>query len=234
MQLSGADTGALSTRPAITVAGQPLPWVRDFVYLGVPFHESEDLDTLMAEERLLKARRAQAALRHRCARLGITNPAMQANFFDIIVRSTMSYGVELWGPGYLATTAAKQGTDGAEVLHREFLRRLLGVRKNAHNLITYSEFGRLPLRCFFSRMAYQFYKRVVGVAALGHKGILTAAVNDNLKLAATQSAAGVVVQQQAWAGKAAAFLDGLGIEVDLEGAPAAPEVAPLTIEATLQ
>ena len=36
---------------------------------------------------------------------------MKSKLFDVIVRSTMGYGVEMWGPGYLMSTAALAGRD---------------------------------------------------------------------------------------------------------------------------
>ena len=60
LQLSGA--GADTTqRPDVMVNGTVLPWVDCFTYLGVPFYETKEMDSLMAEERIMKGRRAQAA-----------------------------------------------------------------------------------------------------------------------------------------------------------------------------
>jgi hypothetical protein len=110
MQLSGKTLGDLledlSARPAITIQGAPLPWVKEFTFLGVMFYETKNMDLEMMQHRYAKARHAQAALRHRCATLGISNAGIQATLFDTIVRSTMGYGVEFYGPAYLATAAA--------------------------------------------------------------------------------------------------------------------------------
>ena len=46
-----------------------------------------------------------AALRYRCAQLGITQPALMAKLFDTTVVSTLGYGIELLGPGYLLRDA---------------------------------------------------------------------------------------------------------------------------------
>jgi hypothetical protein len=130
MQLSGETLGEdLSARPATMIQGAPLPWVKEFTYPAVMFHETKNMDLEMMQHRYTKARRAQAALRHRCATLGISNAGIQATLFDIIVRSSMGYGVEFWGPAYLATAAAQSGKDPGEVLHKGYLKRLLGVRK---------------------------------------------------------------------------------------------------------
>jgi hypothetical protein len=229
MQLSGANS-SISQRPSLVVNDTPLPWVSEFTYLGVPFHESEDLDEKMAAERLLKGRRAQAALRYRCSQLGITVPAMKSYLFDIIVKSTLGYGIELWGPGYLLKPDAVSGTDAAEKLHREFLRKILGVHSRVRNLVVYSEFGRYPLRCSWQRTVYAFWRRVMRLATGGSRVMLAAAVKDNMQLAAAQRVAGTPVERQSWAGKMVALLEKYGVTTDLTAGPSVPTTFESEIE----
>jgi hypothetical protein len=60
MMLSGGGTDDnLSSRPTFTINGQPLTWVTEFTYLGVTFHETKNMDTIMADARLVKGRTAQ-------------------------------------------------------------------------------------------------------------------------------------------------------------------------------
>ena len=176
----------------------------------------------MAEERIMKGRRAQAALRHRCSQLGISVPAMKSKLFDVIVRSTMGYGGEMWGPGYLMSTAVLAGKDKAEVLHRGFLKKILGVRTTSHDAITYSEFGRYPLRCSWQRSIYSYWKRITELSVVGGRAVVTAAVKDNMELAAAQVATGRPILQQAWAGKVAALLARVGVDIDLAEGPSPP------------
>ena len=136
------------------------------------------MDILMAEARLCEGRRSMAALRYRCALLGITQPALIAKLFDTTVVSTLGYGNELWGPGDLLTDAVVAEKDGAEVLHREFLLRLLGVRHTTPNLVTYAEFGRFPLRYSWLKQVYSFWQRVSGLATTGSREILGVALKD--------------------------------------------------------
>ena len=224
MQLSGPSLGDnLASRPSLRLQGQPLPWVTSFVYLGITFNETADMDISMFEQRLLKARRAQAVLVGRCAALGITNPALQLSLWDTVVRSTMGYGVEIWGPGLLLKNDALEGKDASEVMHRRFLRRLLNVRASTNNLILYAECGRYPLRYFFWRMIYQFWRRVTALAIHGERVLLTAAVKDNMELATTQLAAGMTTSSchLAWAGKIQQlFSSCAGIDFQLAQGPA--------------
>ncbi|KAL4521613.1 hypothetical protein Ndes2437B_g07817 [Nannochloris sp. 'desiccata'] len=232
MRLSGGSPeDDLSTRPTFTINGQPLKWVREFIYLGVTFHETTNMDLLMAETRLLKGRTAQALTRYQCSRLGLTNPGVQVSLLNALVRSTMEYGIEVWGPDYLNKAAALTGNDPAEVLHRHFLRRLLGVRPNTPNLIIYSEFGRYPLRYHWNKRIYAYYQRLTKLTAEGHRFILAAALRDNMQLATTQQAAGIGYSQQAWVGKVSECLGKFGITINLSATAAAiPTIHPSEVE----
>ncbi|KAG7674780.1 hypothetical protein KSW81_006200 [Nannochloris sp. 'desiccata'] len=232
MRLSGGlPEDDLSTRPTFTINGQPLKWVREFIYLGVTFHETTNMDLLMAETRLLKGRTAQALTRYQCSRLGLTNPGVQVSLLNALVRSTLEYGIEVWGPDYLNKAAALTGNDPAEVLHRHFLRRLLGVRPNTPNLIIYSEFGRYPLKYHWNKRIYAYYQRLTKLTAEGHRFILAAALRDNMQLATTQQAAGIGYSQQAWVGKVSECLGKFGITINLSATAAAiPTIHPSEVE----
>ena len=56
---------------------------------GSTVSRNKEMDSLIAEERIMKGRRAQAVLRHRCSQLGIGVPAMESKLFDVTVRSTV-------------------------------------------------------------------------------------------------------------------------------------------------
>ncbi|KAL4513364.1 hypothetical protein Ndes2437B_g00576 [Nannochloris sp. 'desiccata'] len=232
MRLSGGlPEDDLSTRPTFTINGQPRKWVREFIYLGVTFHETTNMDLLMAETRLLKGRTAQALTRYQCSRLGLTNPGVQVSLLNALVRSTLEYGIEVWGPDYLNKAAALTGNDPAEVLHRHFLRRLLGVRPNTPNLIIYSEFGRYPLKYHWNKKIYAYYQRLTKSTAEGHRFILAAALRDNMQLATTQQAAGIGYSQQAWVGKVSECLGKFGITINLSATAAAiPTIHPSEVE----
>ena len=107
----------------------------------------------------------------KCSRLGVTKPGTQVQLLNILVRSTMEYGIEMWGPGYLSTQAAQHGNDAAEVFHRHFLRRLLGVRANTPNMVVYAELGKYPLRYHWRKRIYAYYRRLALLAAQGHRYI---------------------------------------------------------------
>ena len=64
--------------------------------------------------------------------------------------------------------------------------------------------------------------------------MVTAAVKDNMELAAAQVATGRPILQQAWAGKVAALLARVGVEIDLAEGPSPPSQFSSEIEGTGQ
>ena len=229
MQLCGAEpTDNLAARPKLNVSGEELPWVRDFRYLGVVVHETEDWDVCAPAQRLQVARKALAMLRHKLAVLGGAPLARKAQLFLTHVRSVLTYRAELWGPGYLLQSATQAGNDKMEVMYREFLRRELGVGKKTHNLITYAEFGAFPIRYFIRRLAVSHWERLTRLVEGGNRPTLSAAVRDNMALAAELD--GVPGAQVPWAGKMREIYAGLGRELDLDSPPAPQGMSPEWVE----
>ena len=60
--------------------------------------------------------------------LGIRDPALQCKLFDTLVLLILSYGCEVWAVN-------SKLDEAAELSHRDFLKRLLGVRKSAMSQI---------------------------------------------------------------------------------------------------
>ena len=135
---------------------------------------------------------------------------------------------------HLFNPAAQHGNDAAEVFHRHFLRRLLGVRANTPNMVVYAELGKYPLRYHWRKRIYAYYRRLALLAAQGHRYILAAALRANMELAVAQQAAGVETPKQAWMGKVATYLATCGISIDLEATAAAavPTLPPWVVEET--
>ncbi len=78
------------------------------------------------------------SLNRRCALLPISDPELRCKLFDSLVLPILSYASEVWG------VAEKIG-DAAELLHRQFLKHILGVRDSTANVIILAEVGRFPL-----------------------------------------------------------------------------------------
>jgi exonuclease III len=233
MQLSGAGAqDDLEARPKLQVGGEDLPWVREFKYLGVLVHETEDWDKRALAQRLKAARMALAALRHKLAVLGGAPPARKAQLYQTNVETVLTYGIGLWGPGYLLDSKTQAGDDEAEVMYRKFLRRELGVGKTTHNLITYAEFGAYPLRVLNRRLVVSHWDRLARLVAGGNRPTLTAAVLDNMQLAAELD--GTLGAPMPWAGKMRAVLQDLGLDLDLNAPPAPCGMKPEWVQAVGQ
>jgi len=82
-------------------------------------------------------KKAVFALRHRCAKLRIFDPALQCQLFDALVKPMFSYGCEVW--------SYHMAREQLEMVHRAFLKLLLGVSTTTSSYVVLAEFGRFPL-----------------------------------------------------------------------------------------
>ena len=96
------------------------------------------------------------AMRRRCALLGIRDPAMQCKLFDTLALPILSYACEVWAVN-------PNVGEAAEVLHRSFLKHLLGVRTCTANEIVLAEFVRFPLQVHFWQQILRYHHRVVAL-----------------------------------------------------------------------
>jgi len=107
----------------------------------------------MAIQRLaMSGKKAIFALRRRCAELRIFNPTLQCQLFDALVKPVLSYGCEVW--------ADHMAREQLEVVHRAFLKSLLGVSTMTSSYVVRAEFGRFPLEIFWWQQTMRFLSRV--------------------------------------------------------------------------
>ena len=117
------------------------------------------------------------AMRRRCALLGIRDPAMQCKLFDTLVLPILSYACEVWAVN-------PNVGEAAEVLHRSFLKHLLGVRTCTAIEIVLAEFGRFPLQVHFWQQILRYHHRVV---ALDNSRLVKLAIVDCCTLSVSES-----------------------------------------------
>ena len=79
---------------------------------------------------------------------------MQCKVFDTLVLPILSYACEVWAVN-------RNVGEAAEVLHRSFLKHLLGVRICTANEIALAEFGRFPLQVHFWQQILRYHHRSV-------------------------------------------------------------------------
>jgi hypothetical protein len=100
----------------------------------------------------MSGKKAIFALRRRCAELRIFDPALQCQLFDTLVKPVLSYGCEVWS-NHLAC-------EQLEVVHRAFLKSLLGVSNTTSSYVVLAEFGKFPLEIFWWQQTMRFLSRV--------------------------------------------------------------------------
>jgi exonuclease III len=122
-----------------------------FKYLGIELHATKGMQ-LAVEKLAMSGKKAVFALRRRCAELHICDPAMQCQLFDALVKPVLSYACEVWSDH----TACQQ----LEVIHRAFLKSLLGVRTTTSSYVVLAEFGRFPLESFWWQQTMRFFTRI--------------------------------------------------------------------------
>ena len=102
--------------------GTLLKMRESYKYLGFIFRATRNMP-VGTSSLVAAARKAMFAMRQRCAEVGIRDPALQCKLFDTLVLPILSYGVEVWG------VKSSLG-EAAEVLHRSYLKSLLGTRNH--------------------------------------------------------------------------------------------------------
>lgn len=190
----------------------PLPLVFDgarievvdsFRYLGIELHCTKPFASA-AEPRTESAERAQLAMYSRCKELGIQDPALKLQLWDALVKPTLLYGVEFWGAGNVG-----KGVLAADLVHRAFLRRLLGVRTGTPNMSVLAEVGRYPLVVFAAKMLCNSWNRLVEMdngRLVKQAFLLSAALGPLTRSSSTH---------KSWAGQVALFFTALGLPCDL-------------------
>jgi hypothetical protein len=190
----------------------PLPLVFDgarievvdsFRYLGIELHCTKPFASA-AEPRTESAERAQLAMYSRCKQLGIQDPALKLQLWDALVKPTLLYGVEFWGAGDVG-----KGVLAADLVHRAFLRRLLGVRTGTPNMAVLAEVGRYPLVVFAAKMLCNSWNRLVEMdngRLVKQAFLLSAALGPLTRSSSTH---------KSWAGQVASFFTALGLPCDL-------------------
>ncbi len=112
--------------------------VESYKYLGFEFHATKSLAHGVSQL-VSSAKKAMHSMNRRCALLAISDPGLRCKLFDSLL-PILSYASEVWA------VDDKLG-DAAELLHRQFLKNLLGVSDSTANVIVLAELGRFPL-CF--------------------------------------------------------------------------------------
>ena len=97
------------------------------------------------------------SMNRRCALLPISDPELRCKLFDSLVLPILSYASEVWG-------ADEKIGDAAEVLHRQFLKHILGARDSTANVVVLAELGRYPLCFHWWQQILRYHNRINNVS----------------------------------------------------------------------
>ena len=198
----GAGRRPAPPPPVLTYMSAPIEVLDSFRYLGVEVSSMHQFAAAGAD-RASAAQRALLALQNRCHDLRLHDPALLLHLFDALVRPVMLYGVETWGPGALCGN----GMDACEVVHRKFLRGLLGVRAGTPNAAVLGELGRFPVAHTAAMLIARFWNRMV---AMPDHRLTKQAFLENVAMASH----GGAIRSACWAAQVASFLDFMSPIVD--------------------
>ena len=127
--------GTLPRNLTFLYNGNQLEIVRNFKYLGIIFTAggsfSETQNTLLGQ-----AQKAIFKLNKYLYRFTFISPKHKMELFDKLVTPILNYGSEVWG--------FIQGKS-IEMVHLQFCKQLLGVKKTTQNDFVYGELGRTTL-----------------------------------------------------------------------------------------
>ena len=102
------------------------------------------------------AKKALLAMSRQCSLLGIRDAALQCKLFYTLVLPVLSYSCKGWG------VDTKFGA-AAEALHRDLLRRLLGVRKFSANHMVLAELDCFPPQIHFWQQSLRYHHRTIAL-----------------------------------------------------------------------
>jgi hypothetical protein len=188
----------------LVYAGANIEVVESFRYLGLDLHCTKALDTA-GSARSEAAGRSEWALSGRCSELGIEEPALKLHLWDALVKQSMLYGVEVWGDKELNAKVDIAG----EMVHKAFVRRLLGVPSGTPNMAVLAEVGRYPLSVAAATVMLKYWNRLV---EMDDGRLVKQAFLQSAALARALAPNSLI---KPWAGQVASFLASLNLPHDL-------------------
>ena len=133
----------------ILADGKALERVDTFCYLGIVFRFNNTFQAAM-KYNIDKAKKALFKMETLLGKVDL-EVETKLHLFDTMILPILIYGCEVWG---------FEKTEQIEVFHRNFLRRVLRLRKSAPNGMIYGELGRQEIKfTIWQRMA-NFWKKV--------------------------------------------------------------------------
>ena len=198
-----AASNSVCSNPALVYDGMPIEVVESFKYLGVDLHCTKPFADA-GLPRKESGERAMLAMLSRCRELGIEDPLLQVRLFDALVQPVMLYAAEMWG-----VRDVGKGELAGDLIHRAFLRRLLGVRAGTPNVAVLAETGQYPLQAVAAKLLLNYWNRLVD---MDDSRLVKRAFVASAALAPRTAARSA---HKSWAGQVSAVLAAMGLPCDL-------------------
>jgi hypothetical protein len=143
-------------------AGQPVPCVQEFKYLGIVFHETKGVSACVEALRLAGLR-AMWGMLGRCRDMDMASIEVQVQLFDALVAPVLGFCAEVWAPTLLrgASEPVKCLENPLQRVQSLFMRQLGGgLRKSTSRQLMFREFGCQPLVRAWLQAALGLWNRV--------------------------------------------------------------------------
>ena len=136
--------------PAFLFGHNLIEVVDDYTYLGVIFNYN-GLFNKAINKQAQQGKKAFYALLNKVKILRLPVD-LALELFDYLVLPVMLYGSEVWGYSNI---------EQLEVLHRKFIKIILGIKHNTPNCMVYGETGKMPVRIKVQGRMVNFYTRII-------------------------------------------------------------------------
>jgi hypothetical protein len=133
-----------------TICNRNIEVVKNFKYLGIMFYKNGS----WARTQQYIARHSYYALHN----LFIIFNTMEltiydkCHLFDSLVGSVLNYGAAVWG---------YHKSDSVEIIHRKFMRKVLGVKKSTNVDALYGELGRYPMKIYRQLLMVKYWLQLL-------------------------------------------------------------------------
>ena len=124
--------------------------VDDYTYLGVVFNYKNDFKKAMNKQ-ISQAKRAMYSLMAKAGKLQLPID-IQLDLFDRLVIPILVYGSEIWGWGNLSQI---------EILHMQFCKYILRLKKSTMNYMVLGELGRVEVSLTIKERMINYWLRTI-------------------------------------------------------------------------
>lgn len=164
-------------------AGQVVPRLTEFRYLGIVFHQTRGMSVAVSTLRNAGLR-AMWGMLGRCGDVGLHSLQVKVNLFDALVAPVLSFGAEIWGPNLLRNCRTPLGCMDNDLhgVQSMFMRQLGGgLRRSTPRQLLLREFGCKPLVRGWIQAMTASWNRMIALPA---SSLLKVAFTENVEMGA--------------------------------------------------